>query len=172
MCKSALLPANASASNTWYGIPNKRENGHPQRGISALADAQTTSTFRDLCGHVSGRAARVATVELLFSGIDGHACFRLHAHLVSPRGALLSVGVDHLVVLYPQVDRTGRGGGGGGSRGARGRSRKGNKMTNDEFPMTKETRIPKPEDSFRLSKFRALAFELLSAFDIRHLEFP
>jgi len=44
-------------------------------------------------------------------------------------------------------------------------------MTNDEFPMTKETRIPKPEKSARHPKFRASDFELLSDFVIRDLEF-
>src|SRR6266567_1025535 len=27
LCKSALPPASASANNTWYGIPNKRQTG-------------------------------------------------------------------------------------------------------------------------------------------------
>src|SRR5437773_4578151 len=118
-CQMTLLPVSASARNTRHGPPQRAESGHPERGVSALADAQTASALSDLRGHVSGRPAGFAATELLFPRIDGHAYFRLHAHLVSPRGPVLSVGVAHLVVLYPQVDRAGVGGGGGGRKGER-----------------------------------------------------
>lgn len=63
------------------------------------------ATLRDLFG----RPARDAAAELFRAGRDGDARGRVHVELARPRGAVLPLRMDHLVVFHQALDRAGGG---------------------------------------------------------------